>query len=98
MYGSLKQHLLDVTGLGPMSLHVIIGGLVFLALLAVTRKLVLSLAILTAGQVGNELLDFADDLVDGVSLQIRAAAEDTVLTLCLPLIAVGTARIVRRRL
>jgi hypothetical protein len=89
MYGETKQILLDVTGLGPDSLHVLVALVLFLMCLLVSRRIGFSLLLVVALQMANELLDLFDDLADGSPLRWADMWIDTYASLVLPTVLSG---------
>jgi hypothetical protein len=89
MYGETKQILLDVTGLGPDSLHVLVAFGMFLMCLLVSRRIGFSLLLVAALQMTNELLDLFDDLADGSPLRWSDMWTDTYASLLLPTLLSG---------
>jgi hypothetical protein len=90
MYGAIKQILLDVTGLGSDSLHVLVALVLFLMCLLFSRRIGFSLLLVAALQMTNEVLDLFDDLADGSPLRWADMWGDTYASLLLPALLSAT--------
>jgi hypothetical protein len=97
MWHELKMVPLVQLGLSPAQLHVIAGLVLYGLALAITRRSLLALALTTAGQFANEVLDLGDDLSSATAIDGIEILTDTIATLALPVAATFSIWLLRRR-